>query len=338
MLSRGEMNAIVLERHNPQLTGLQVQRKPIPEPGRGELLIRIERAPINPSDLMFLAGRYVVSKPLPVIPGMVAAGKVVASGGGLLAGALRGRRVCCAGSEQGDGTWAQYMVTDASLCVPLLPGIRNEAGCNLLSNPATVLGFLDAVRRGGHRAAIHTAAAGDLGRMLSLVCRERGIPLINIVRRQEQTALLKGEGAEHVLDSSSDTFTEDLRELAGELGATVAFDAVAGSMPRRLLDAAPAASELYVYGRLSGEPISFDGLDLLVKHQHRLRGFSIYEWLLPKTIVSRIALMVRAQRLLKRFETRVRRVVSLEEAATRIGEFAQGTSEGKTLIDPALEA
>ena len=103
---------------------------------------------------MFVRGRYIQEKPRPVVPGVVASGTVLASGGGLAANFMLGKRVCCAGLIDGDGPWSQYLLTDATLCLPLSKQMSFESGCNLLANPTTAWGLMERVKRGGHRALV----------------------------------------------------------------------------------------------------------------------------------------------------------------------------------------
>ena len=218
----------------------------LPEPQGHEVLIRVEAAPINPSDLGLLfgpadlahadysAGRIVAPLPegaqrtlaarlgeaMPV--GNEGAGTVIAAGPE--AQALIGKRVACVGG----GMYAQYRLVDARTCLVLPEGISAEQGAAAFVNPLTALGFVATMRRDGHKALVHTAAASNLGQMLIKICAEDGIPLVNIVRSPAQVALLKGIGAEYVVDTSADSFKDDLVAALTATGATVAFDAIGG--------------------------------------------------------------------------------------------------------------
>jgi NADPH:quinone reductase-like Zn-dependent oxidoreductase len=107
-------------------------------------------------------------------------------------------------------------------------GVTAEQGASAFVNPLTALGFVETMRREGHSAIVHTAAASNLGQMLVRIAQEDGIPLVNIVRSEAQVALLKSLGAIHVLDSSSETFAADLLAALEATGATIAFDAIGG--------------------------------------------------------------------------------------------------------------
>src|SRR5947207_3291836 len=178
------MRALVLGEQREDVAeairGLKVHERPVPEPGRGQVLVKIAAAPCNPSDLLLLQGKYGTVKKLPTVPGWEGAGTVVASGGGLLARWLQGKRVACALRADRDGTWAEYFVANANNCIPLKAELPIEQAACLIVNPLTATGLLDTARRAGHRGAVHTAGASQLGRMMLVMAAEVNYPLINI--------------------------------------------------------------------------------------------------------------------------------------------------------------
>ena len=186
------------------------------------------------------------------MPGLEGSGLVVAAGSGWYARTLIGKRVTCGALDNGNGSWAEYMVTSAFRCIPLQKQVSLEQGATLLVNPLTAWAMVDKIKKDHHPAAIQTAAASVLGQMVVRLARSTGIPLINVVRRPDQVALLKELGAEYVLDSTQSDFDERLKELCERLNATLAFEAVGGELTGRILKAMPAGSELTICGRLSG--------------------------------------------------------------------------------------
>jgi NADPH:quinone reductase len=224
----------------------------ISQPQPNEVLIRVEAAPLNPSDLGLLfagadmaaatvsgpADNPVVTAPLSAaamralagrvgasLPvGNEGAGTVVGAGSSAAAQALLGRTVAVAGG----GMYAQYRLVDASLCLVLPEGTPASLGASSFVNPLTALGMVETMRREGHRALVHTAAASNLGQMLNKLCIEDRVPLVNIVRKAEQEDLLRAIGAVHVCNSTSPSFMTDLTKALVETGATLAFDATGG--------------------------------------------------------------------------------------------------------------
>jgi len=224
----------------------------VPPPGPGEVVVRVEASPINPSDLgLLLAGadvtaaavtgsadRPVVTMPLsdaamraargrvgvPMPVGNEGAGTVVAAGSSAAAKALLGKLVAVAGGAM----YAQYRCVDASLCLELPDGTEPADGASAFVNPMTTLGMVETMRLEGHTALVHTAAASNLGQMLNRLCIAEQIPLVNIVRRPEQEELLRSAGASHVCNSASPAFMDELTDALTATGATLGFDATGG--------------------------------------------------------------------------------------------------------------
>lgn len=228
---------------------VELVEKELPAPSGTQVLIRVEAAPINPSDLgllfgpadvenaEFSGGRIVARMPAAAVQAMAGrigaampvgnegAGTVVAAGTASEAQALLGKLVSCAA---GGGMYAQYCLVDARQCLTLPQGIGAEQGASSFVNPMTALGFVETVRREGQNALVHTAAASNLGQMLVKICQEDGISLVNIVRSDAQSRLLKGVGAKHVVDSSKESFDADLAAALEATGAMIVFDAIGG--------------------------------------------------------------------------------------------------------------
>ena len=170
--------------------------------------------------LPFIAARLDQAMPV----GNEGAGTVVKAGSSEAAQALLGKTV----SMIGGGMYAQYRLLKATDCQPLPAGTTAAEGASWFVNPLTALGMTETMKREGHKALVHTAAASNLGQMLNKICLEDGIALVNIVRSAEQAKLLRGIGAKHVVDSTSASFTEELTQALVETGATIAFDAIGG--------------------------------------------------------------------------------------------------------------
>ena len=269
---------------------LELVDKTFPQPTGNQVLVRMEAAPINPSDLFLLTtgvdlanasyspGKVVArvnpqvaaaqkarhGMALPV--GNEGAGTVIAAGDSPMARALMGQRVSCVPLH----AYGTHALVDAMMCLPLGDHTA-EQGASSFVNPMTALGFAETARMGGHTAMIHAAAASNLGQMLVKICREDGIALVNIVRKPEQAELLRGIGAEHVVISSAPDFEDRLAEAIAATGAFMGFDPIGGgTMTDSCLRAMErvAASRMdsfnrygsnqpktmYIYGRLDTGP------------------------------------------------------------------------------------
>jgi NADPH:quinone reductase-like Zn-dependent oxidoreductase len=333
-----QMRAVVLDDYRPDveaaIAGLSVASMPVPRPGPGQVLVRMEAAPVNQSDLLFLQGLYGVRKELPAVPGWEGAGTVVASGGGLFARSLRGRRVACGGQTDADGTWAEYFVAPANQCVPLHRDVDFELGANSVVNPLTALGLLEMIRRGRHAAAVQNAAVSQVGLMMTRLCREAGIPLINIVRREEQAEMLRASSEPYVLDSSAAGHHQALRSLAKELRASIAFDAVAGETTGRLLDALPGGATVVVYGALSNEKCrELDPIGLIF-HNKRVEAFYLGQWLKGKSFLAALRIVRKSQALIAggTLRTNVARRIPLSGLREGLTDYVRNLSEGKAIL------
>ncbi|MEE4144642.1 MAG: zinc-binding dehydrogenase [Halieaceae bacterium] len=251
-----------------------------PEPGPDEVLVRVEATPINPSDLALLVGpadpasfrtggtpeRPVLTAEIPAaamkmvagrlnesLPvGNEGAGVVVAAGSSAAAQALLGRTVGMVGGEM----YAQYRCLNVQQCLPLEEGTSAVEGASCFVNPLTALGMVETMRREGHKALVHTAAASNLGQMLNRVCIADGVDLVNIVRKPEQEKILRELGAKYIVNSSSDSFMDELTAALKATGATLAFDATGGGkLASQILSCmeAAAASSMKVYNRYGSD-------------------------------------------------------------------------------------
>jgi NADPH:quinone reductase-like Zn-dependent oxidoreductase len=337
-----EMRALVLREHHADaktaLRSLALETRPVPAPGPGQVLVRIAAAPCNPSDVFLLQGLYGASKTLPAAPGWEGAGTVVAVGPGMLPRWLQGRRVACASQSDGDGTWAEYFLAPAAMCIPLSTDVDDEQGAMLIVNPIAAYALFGMARGGKHRAAVNLAAASQVGRMLVRLAGAEGYPMIHVVRRSEQVALLRDLGAEHVLDSSAPGFAGELGELCARLGASLAFDPTAGPGSGAVLAAMPKHSTLVVYGALSEQPCGgFDPADFIFAGK-RVEGFWLSDWMVREGLLGRIAVTQRVQQLVARgiLSSTVALRLSLEEAPTALAQHSGSATSGKALILPNL--
>lgn len=316
------------------VAALHVREKPLPQPGPGQVLIKMAAAPANPSDLMFVRGLYGIKKPLPIVPGFEGSGVVVAAGPGALGRLWVGRRVAAGAPDKGDGTWAQYMVASAQGCFPLRRSVSLEQGAMVFVNPLTAWALVDIARRAKHAAIVQTAAASALGQMIRAQAQRHGLPVVNVVRRPEQVALLEAQGAKYVLDSNAESFDRRLRDLCRDLKATIAFDAVAGELTGRILTNLPKRGRVVVYGALSEEGSFVQPGDLIFRDK-AVKGFWLGTWLpkagLPRTLWA----MWQIQSLIASdFRSTVRNRVDLVGAHDGLRAYVNEMTGGKLLITP----
>jgi NADPH:quinone reductase-like Zn-dependent oxidoreductase len=311
--------------------GVELVERALPAPRRGELLVRMRAAPINPNDLMFLDGNYEVVKPLGAIAGFEGTGTAVASGGGLMARALVGRDVACATTD-GDGTWAEYTCVPALQCAPLGKRTDRMQAAMLLTNPLTARVLLDTARRGGHRAIVQNAAAGALGRMIVRECVRAGIPLVNIVRRDEQAAALRAIGAEHVVVGDGPDADAQLRDVCDRLRVSFGLDAIGGAATGRIANAIRPGGEVVVYGMLSAQPLTIDG-HAFVFRSTRATGFTMHTWVERSSMWTKLRAVRAAERgLASSLRSEIRATHPLADYVAALAAARGASSDGKVLF------
>lgn len=350
---------------------LSLEEVEIGAPEQGEIIVEIEATPINPSDLGLLIGpadldaavqggsaeRPTITAPVPaerlasvtarldqsMAVGGEGAGVVIAAGPG--AEALLGRRVAAAPG----GMYANYRRLKARDVLPLPEPLTAIQAAAAFVNPLTALGMLETMRREGHTALVHTAAASNLGQMLNRLCLNDGVPLVSIVRSAAQVDLLRSQGAVHVCDSTTPDFLATLTDAIHATGATLAFDAIGGGrLAGQILVAMEAAinragGEYSRYGSaVHKQAYIYGGLDMTSTELPRGVGFawSIGGWLLP-TFLSQIGpeaaqgLRERAVReLTTTFTSRFSDQISLPEVLqlSNLKTYAQRATGQKFLI------
>jgi NADPH2:quinone reductase len=351
---------------------LSLATVPTPTPAADEVVVQVQAAPINPSDIGLLFGAAdmstatlangIVSATIPErlmkamagrlgqdLPvGNEGAGVVVAAGSSAAAQALMGQTVALLGGAM----YAQCRCVKVAQCLPLPAGTTAAEGASCFVNPLTALGMVETMRLEGHKALVHTAAASNLGQMLNKICQKDGIALVNIVRKPEQEALLRDLGATYVCNATSPTFLEDLTQALVATGATLAFDATGGGkLAGQILNAMEVAlnrtateysrygstthKQVYIYGGLDTGPTEF------------VRGFGMTwgmgGWLLFP-FLQRIG-NDSAQKLRQRvvdelkttFASSYSKTISLTEALqpAEIAVYGQRATGAKYLIDPS---
>ena len=324
------MRAVQQDEPNGKLSLREI---PVPRPQAGQVLIRMAAAPINPSDLGGLAGlSYSGERNYPFTPGIEGSGTVIEAGDGLMPRFLKGRRVACSASSTEGGTWAEYVVTSANLCMPLSKEVSLEQGAMLLVNPLTAMAMFEIVKRGRHRAVVNTAAASALGGMLLQLGKRHSTPIIHVVRRDAQVDLVRKRGGEYILNSSEADFPEQLRALAHKLGATLLLDAIGGEMTQQLADAAPFGSTILLYSGLSQKNSAINPFTALVKKLH-FEGWFLPNWLREKNLFQVLQLSRQVQSILATdLQSQIHKRLPLSGAQPALETYINNMTAGKMLL------
>ncbi len=352
---------------------LSLQRIDTPEPKDDEVTIRVEATPINPSDIGLLTGPAdmkaakaagpkdspVVTAPIPPnlmrmmaarvgqsLPvGNEGAGTVVKFGKN--AQNLMGKRVAAIGGAM----YSQYRTVRVADCLPLPAGATAADGASCFVNPLTALAMVETMRAEGHGAIVHTAAASNLGQMLVKICTKDNVPLVNIVRKPDQAALLRDLGARHVIDTSAPSFFDDLTSALVTTKATIAFDAIGGGkLGSQILTAMEVAAnknatsysrygsttfkQLYIYGGLDTGPTE---LARSFGFSWAVGGFLLTPFLMKAGPEKAAKMRARvAEELKTTFASHYSHTISLAEALdlSVMSAYLKRATGDKYLIDP----
>lgn len=355
---------------------LSLEDVAIGDPGDDEVIVRVEAAPINPSDLGLLLGpadiaslatagtgdkaTLIFNVPQDRLAGArgrlgqslsignEGAGTVVAAGKN--ATGLKGKRV----GMIGGGMYADYRRIGVQNVIPLPEGASPADGASMFVNPLTALGFVETARREGHKAIVHTAAASNLGQMLQKICLADDIPLVNIVRSPAQAQILRDIGATHVINSKDEDFIEQLTDALQQTGATIAFDAIGGgTLGSDILHAMERAAvrtmtdysrygsdtfkQLYIYGALDTAPTLLNRLSF--GFQWGAGGWLLFPFLgkVGKDVAERLRRRV-LDELTTTFASNYTRVIGLAEALAPdvLRAYERKATGEKFLINPTL--
>jgi NADPH:quinone reductase-like Zn-dependent oxidoreductase len=343
-------------------------------PDPDEVIVRVEAAPINPSDLGLLLGpadmatlqpggsadrptltaaipqarmgamKARLDQSMPV--GNEGAGTVVQAGENVAG--LLGKKVGMIGGAM----YAQYRKIAARDCIPLPEGTSAADGASMFVNPLTALAFVETLRAEGHKALVHTAAASNLGQMLNRICIADGVPLVNIVRSEAQAAILRDIGAKYIVDSSAPDFRDKLTDAIADTGATLAFDAIGGGkLANAILHAMEAAAnrtataysrygsstfkQVYIYGALDLGPTE---LDRGYGFAWGVSGFLLTPFLMKLGMEGTMRLRARvAAELTTTFASHYSDTISLADALRPdvAAAYAKKATGEKYLIDPS---
>jgi NADPH:quinone reductase-like Zn-dependent oxidoreductase len=267
----------------------------MPEPGPGEVRVRMIASPVNPSDLMVARGRYGVLPELPASLGFEGVGVVDKAGPGWLGRLSLGNRVAVLNGE--GGNWSEYVVIPARQARPVPDDLPDEQVASFFVNPATALAMLRHVLRVPRGEWLLQSAAGSaLGRMIIRLARSDGVRTINVVRRREAIDELKELGGDIVISSSEGPIDEQVRRALGSDGVRYAVDAVGGETGTQVFQALAPEGRMLVYGTLSQEPLRVDPRLMIAGHR-AVEGFWLGQWMRERSIPAALLLFRQIARL-----------------------------------------
>ncbi len=329
------MKSIMFDQFGEPADVLSVREVPMPEPGPGQVRVRMIASPVNPSDLLVVRGRYGVLPKLPASVGFEGVGVVDEVGPGLLGWLVKGKRVAVLNDK--GGNWSEYAVISARQARPVADDLPDEQVASFFVNPASVLAMVRhvlAVPKG--QWLLQSAAGSALGRMVIKLARHDGIKTANVVRRPEAIDELKALGADVVLSSSNGPIADQVRDLTGTDGVRYALDPVGGDTGTGVFESLAADGRMLVYGTLSGESLRIDPRRMIAG-KRVVEGFWLGHWARERNIPQmlllfrEIAAMIRAGIL----NTEVGATFPLEAVGDAVRAAEVVGRRGKVLLKPA---
>jgi len=317
---------------------LQLTDLPLPQPGPGQVRVRMLASPVNPSDLMYIRGHYTVPPVCPAVPGFEGVGIVEASGGGWRGKLFTGRRVVVL--NRAGGNWSEYAIVPDQQVVPVSSDLSDEQAACFFVNPATAWVMTREVLKVPANAwLLQTAAGSALGRMIIRLGKLSGFRTLNIVRREAQAAELRQLGADAVLvcdsDSAATDLTDRIRSVVGGHGLLYAVDAVGGAVGSAVVRTLGPGGRMLAYGTLSGQPLSFSPRTLMTVGSS-VEGFWLGNFMQQRGLLFRLGLVRRLTRLIRSgiLSTQIAGTWPLDQATTAVRAAEDSTVAGKCLLKP----
>lgn len=241
--------------------------RPMPEPGPGQVRVKLILAPIHNHDLMIITGHYGYKPPLPHAPGTEAVGIVDKLGEGVT-NLKVGQRVAGSGSS----TWAEYYLGDARRLVPVPDSISDEVACQMISMPLSARLLLEVMEITAGDWIIQNAANGAVGKMLVGFGRDLGINVVGLVRRDAGIAELAEAGIDRIVSTEAEGWQDRVKATTGGAPIIRGLESIGGKAADEMLGVMAEGSRIYSFGALSGRPLQVSAENLLFKSV-RIEGF-----------------------------------------------------------------
>ncbi len=323
------MRAVIYASFGDPASVLSVEERPTPEPGPGQVRVKMRRAAIHNHDLWMIRGSYGQRPPLPAIGGSEAAGVVEALGDGVTN--LRvGDRV----AGFATGAWCESFVASAAALVPLPAEMSDDAACQLVAMPLSAMALLDTYAAPAPDYIVQNAANGAVGKTLAKLALGRQSKVINLVRSDTGVRELADHGVPGAISTASANWRDSVKAVVGEGKITCAIDSIAGRASADLCSILSPGGRLVAFGSLSGEPMQIDP-GALIFRQIKVEGF----WLSRQNAIpfekSRLMIGELVKAVIDRtIDLPVAGVYPLERAREAVTASASAARGGKVLIEP----
>lgn len=318
---------------------IELTESAIPKPAPGQVLVEVLAAPVNPSDLIFLYGKYGVPPTDGMYCGFEGCARVIKANAGLYGKWLEGKRVAVSAQVGYGGLWSRYAVTGANHCLPLRKELTDEQGATLIVNPLTSVCLVERAVQLKSKAVVINAAASQVGKGVIRYAKQVGLKTIATVRSQANVEVLKKLGADIVLLTTDTNFAEQLKKHTKELKARVLFDAVAAQDTALCLHNMPNRSTAVVYGRLTEKYSQFGGeygvADLIFR-DCKIEGFWLSTYVRRAKPWQLLSLSKKVQKLFAQgiFDTDIYGTFNFDEFPDALAHYASNKSDGKVILKP----
>lgn len=325
------MNAVVFDRTGPPAEVLELREVPAAEPRRGEVLVRMLASPINPSDLMYVEGKYGLKPTFPATPGFEGVGVVESNGGGVLGWLRKGKRVAVINDRVGN--WAEYTVTTARQVIPVPDDLPDDQAATFFVNPATAVAMTtDVLKVPAGEWLLQTAAGSNLGRMVIRLGKRTGFRTLNVVRRREQVGELKSLGADAVIVEEDGPIDEQARAVVAG-GVRYGIDPVGGATGSAAIAALARGGRILLFGSLSDEPINVHPRRIL-SGEISVEGFWLGNWAKKQSIPRMLRLFKQVRELIRdgTLHSPIAATYPLAKVREAVAHAAAAAKGGKVLL------
>ncbi len=331
--------ALQADQSLPSSDRIELCEKSIPSLRKGQVLVKMLASPVNPSDLVYLLGKYGLAPNNGAYVGFEGCGIVIDANAGLYGKWLIGKRVAVSAQPGIDGVWAKYAVTKANFCLPVRKSLSDEQASTIIVNPCTSVCMVERAKTLGAKAIVINAAASQVGKGVIRYARMQGIKTIATVRSESNVDVLKKLGADTVLLTSSDNYEGELKKVCKSFKATVLLDSVAAEDTPKVLKAMPNNSTAIVYGRLTEtfDPVGglFSVSDVIFRNI-KIEGFWLAKYIGDANPLQVISLSRKVQKLFEQgvFHTDIYASVNFENFPEALDHYAKHKSDGKVILKP----
>jgi len=266
------MQTIVFTQAGKPADVLHLTEAPLPEPGPGEVRIRVLACPINPSDLMFVQNLYGIRPQFPSGAGFEGVGIIEALGEGVTM--RTGIRV----SFTAVGTWSEYAIANQRAVIPVPDAMPDEVAAQLFVNPFTAYAMVQESGVQPGQWLMLTAAGSAFAKMVIQLCRMKGIKTIGTVRRDDLNNELKALGLDEVINVEAENMAARVKQLTDNQGVSCVLDAVGGHTATEAMKCLGKGGTMLIYGLMSLQDPSFNA-GLMIFRELTVRGFWLTDWM-----------------------------------------------------------